>query len=611
MSLKSKEYFKKIELPISQTNLWDLLSNTDHLNRTLGLPIVEYDLPFIDPSNLYRIASTKALGVELQWKENFFEWVKPDYYSVLREFDKGPFTSFQSVIKLIPTEKGTILDVALSIKYKEIWAGPLAVTVQNKGINDLIAYCNSYYKLIQENQFHQLPTKHPSNVNKSTLEKYIKNLKLKTPIDSLLIENLKNHLINASDESVIHMRAFTIADSWGTNRRETLKLFLYATCEGLLNLKWELICPNCRVSKEEFNTLKEMSSNFHCDLCGIDYEADLDRYTEARFSVNQDVRFAKNDIYCIGSPSNFPHILAQQYIKPNEKRTLSICLEDKPIRIRTIKYNQISALSPTKNHSTNVIDLTYTKEGWVSKEQAFKPGQNTISIHNNTNQVIVYVIEKVEWDDQIASAFYISTMQEFRSLFGSEVLSKNTQISIQNLYVLFTDLKKSTLLYESIGDAPAYGQVRKHFDFLANLISINNGSIVKTIGDAVMAVFPSKIDVLSAAIAIQSQINEFNKINKLNPHITIKLGIHSGPAIAVNANEVLDYFGRTINIASRIQKESEGGDIIVLKEILDDAEIEQMLKKHKLEITDLEARLKDIEGTFKLCRIVPKTVASF
>lgn len=606
MPLKSAIYSKKIELPISQIKLWDLLSNTEHLNRTLGLPVVEYDLPFIDPSNLYRIANTKALGlIELRWKENFFEWVKPDNYSIFREFDKGPFTSFQSIIKLIPTEKGTIVRIAININYKEDWASPLAKTIQKNGTNNLIAYCNSYYKLIQENKSDELPTKHSNRINKSILEKHIENLKSKTPIDSELIDNLKNHLINASDELVIHMRPFALTDSWNTNRHKTLKLFLYATCEGLLNLKWELLCPNCRVSKKEFDSLKKLSSQFHCDLCGIDYEADLDRYTEAKFSVNQEVRFAKNDIYCIGSPSNFPHILAQQYINPGEKKTLTIHLENNLFRIRTIKYNQISKLNPIQSDSTNVIDLTYTKEGWTPKEQSFKPGKNTITIFNGTNQVIVYVIEKVEWNNQIASAFYISTMQEFRNLFGSEVLSQNTQISIQNLSILFTDLKKSTLLYESIGDAPAYSQVQKHFDYLTNIISKNNGSIVKTIGDAIMAVFPSKRDALKAGIEIQSNINEFNSINKLEPQIVIKLGIHSGPAIAVNANEVLDYFGRTINIASRIQKESEGGDIIISKEILNDLDIEQLLKNYKFEITDLEAQLKDIEGTFKLCRIVP------
>lgn len=53
----------------------------------------------------------------------------------------------------------------------------------------------------------------------------------------------------------------------------------------------------------------------------------------------------------------------------------------------------------------------------------------------------------------------------------------------------FSDLRASTTLYETIGDAHAYGQVNRHFDFLTDWIAKNSGSIVKTIGDAVMAVF--------------------------------------------------------------------------------------------------------------------------
>ncbi|MCI2255904.1 hypothetical protein L2D08_16195 [Domibacillus sp. PGB-M46] len=43
----------------------------------------------------------------------------------------------------------------------------------------------------------------------------------------------------------------------------------------------------------------------------------------------------------------------------------------------------------------------------------------------------------------------------------------------------------------------------------------------------------------------------------------IKVGLFTGPTIAVNANGLLDYFGYTVNTGARIQQQSEGGDIIV------------------------------------------------
>lgn len=606
MSTKSKKFSKKVDLPIPQNELWDLLSNTEHLNRTLGLPNVEYDVPLINQSGAYRQAKAKVFNLlELKWKENFFEWVKPDFYSISREFSEGPFSFFQSNIKLSSNEKGTSLNISIEIQYKEDLATPLISAIQTKGANDLISYCNNYQKIDRENNLYILPTKRPTNVNKNSLETLINDLKKNSLIRNELIDKLKVFIENSSDELISSMRPFNLADIWNENRRETLKLFLYATQKGLLNLKWALLCPNCRVPKAEYNSLKNLLPNFHCDLCGIDYEADLDRYTEAKFSVSKEIRNVKNDTYCIGSPSRFPHILAQMYIKPNEKKSFSINLEEEPIRIRTIKYNQVSTINPSDNHNGEIF-INYSKNGWEEKERTFKPGKNTATIHNNSNETILVVLEKVNWDSQIASALYITSMQEFRKLFGSEVLSKDEKISIQNICILFTDLKSSTSLYETIGDAPAYGHVKKHFDFLSNIIQENNGSIVKTIGDAVMAVFYAKKDVIKSALDIQSKIEDFNTTNKLNPPIIIKLGVHCGPAIAVNANEVLDYFGRTVNIASRIQKESEGGDVVIAKQFLNEPTIQETLKAYNLEIKNVKANLKDIEGDFELCKIVAR-----
>ncbi len=55
--------------------------------------------------------------------------------------------------------------------------------------------------------------------------------------------------------------------------------------------------------------------------------------------------------------------------------------------------------------------------------------------------------------------------------------------------MLFTDLKSSTQLYREIGDATAFGRVMNHFDVVKKLIAEEDGALVKTIGDAVMAVF--------------------------------------------------------------------------------------------------------------------------
>jgi class 3 adenylate cyclase len=468
-----------------------------------------------------------------------------------------------------------------------------------------MTYCDKFFASVQTRQPDPLPRSNHSRASRATLDRILTRLEREPSIASALIQKLERHVIEGADEEVLRMKPFALADRWNADRLETLRLFLYATREGLLHLDWELMCPNCRVPKAEYRSLQNLSSEFHCDLCGVNYEADVDRYTELRFSVNPEVRPAEDTIYCIGGPVNTPHICIQQYLPPGEERVVTATLNNELLQARALRHNHKSVLKPD-HHASEQIVLTHTEEGWRPALPTFKPGRVTVRWRNESDKVLVAVMEKLEWDNTAVTAAQVTAMQEFRNLFGSEVLAPGRQIGIRNLCVLFTDLKKSTFLYELVGDAPAFGRVRRHFDFLTDVIQRNRGGIVKTIGDAVMAVFPTEANAVRAGMEIQTGIGAFNHRHELDPPIVIKLGVHHGPAIAVNANEHLDYFGRTVNIASRIQNESEGGDVLLTQEVFEEDDIQEVLKDFSFEVRQYETTLKDIEGAFRLCRLIPK-----
>ena len=67
------------------------------------------------------------------------------------------------------------------------------------------------------------------------------------------------------------------------------------------------------------------------------------------------------------------------------------------------------------------------------------------------------------------TAAKVTAMKEFRHMFSSEVLAPGNQVGVENIAFLFTDLLGSTVFYEEVGDAQAYGQVRRHFEFLLSL----------------------------------------------------------------------------------------------------------------------------------------------
>ena len=103
-----------------------------------------------------------------------------------------------------------------------------------------------------------------------------------------------------------------------------------------------------------------------------------------------------------------------------------------------------------------------------------------------------------------------------------------------------------------MGDLVAYDLVRRHFRVLTDIVGAEAGAVVKTIGDAVMATFPTPNRAVAAALRMRDAMRGLNEERKTDD-LMLKIGIHEGPCLAVMLNERQDYFGQTVNIASRVQ----------------------------------------------------------
>ncbi len=207
-------------------------------------------------------------------------------------------------------------------------------------------------------------------------------------------------------------------------------------------------------------------------------------------------------------------------------------------------------------------------------------------------------VETARADDRGASAALVTSLQDFRDLFSSEVLAPGAEMGVKTLAFLFTDLRGSTALYERVGSAAAYRRVREHFSLWTEAIRAHEGGIVKTMGDAIMAIFTDALAALRAALEAQQKTMALP-----GERPVVKAGIHAGPCIAVAANEILDYFGSTVNLAARVQGESHGDDIVLSEALAADPRIREALAAAGAKTERYETVLKGIPGMFKLTRV--------
>src|SRR5690606_10252546 len=134
--------------------------------------------------------------------------------------------------------------------------------------------------------------------------------------------------------------------------------------------------------------------------------------------------------------------------------------------------------------------------------------------------------------------------QTFRDIYRTESLNVDQRLKITSLTFLFTDLNGSTRLYERAGGLASCDLVREHFRVLRGTVAAEACAIVKPIGDAVMATFPTPERAVAAALRMREAMCSLNAAHG-SEDLMLKIGLHEGPCLAVSLNERQDYFGQT------------------------------------------------------------------
>ena len=191
------------------------------------------------------------------------------------------------------------------------------------------------------------------------------------------------------------------------------------------------------------------------------------------------------------------------------------------------------------------------------------------------------------------TATRLLTNQTFRDIYRTDTLDVGQRLKITSLSFLFTDLKGSTELYERVGDLVAYDMVNAHFGVLSEAVAAEAGAVVKTIGDAVMATFPTPGRALAAALRMRVAMQKLND-ERRHEDLLLKIGLHEGPCLAVTLNDRLDYFGQTVNIAARVQGLAMSRSIFATEPVVQNPEAVNLLTAAGLVAVPQSATLRGI-----------------
>ena len=457
---------------------------------------------------------------------------------------------------------------------------------------------------------------------------------LRRSADADVVTAIEELVREGPDHRLCRVNALAFAAKHGLDEERVIAAFLHAARLGLFELSWNVLCPGCGGVLDSTATLKSVHSDpYHCALCAAGYEPTLDELVEVTFTVTPRLRriaahdpdtlpileYARQLFWSSGIdlPENYHELIEEitldmLELPAGEKAVMSLQLPAEFVILfePVTHWAQFFKVAGEPRRERQNLSVLFNKLGSQTQTVEIRPGPIRLSLENRSDRRVLPGL----WvaDDKLhnllarrrpfLTAKRLLTNQTFRDVYRTDTLDVDQGLKITSLTFLFTDLKGSTALYERVGDLVAYDLVRAHFGVLNDIVAAETGAVVKTIGDAVMATFPTPDRAVAAALRMRDAMRRLSETHEPED-LLLKIGIHEGPCLAVTLNERLDYFGQTVNVAARVQGLADSQSIYASGNVVDHPDASNLLKSTGLMPKEQLASLRGVTGSVRVYQI--------
>ncbi len=552
------------ELDSKSKSLWPLVSNTERLNEAIGLPAVDYRTEKDPELGIRKFGSFTLSGIKVSWEEHPFEWIEGRRMGILREFGTGPFKWFMSVVTLEPSANGgTTLTHQVRIEPRNFF-GRVLTTIEAdwKGFRNLERVYRRMDRSIQgrlnaeqgHDPFSKIKTM--SRQQSDSLDQRIE-LVCDAGVDPGVAGKLRQAIREGSAQELASIRPLAMADRLSVAGPQMIDACLIAAEKGILNLRWEVLCPTCRASATTEETLARIDAHTHCEACDVDFQSNLAGSIEMVFQAHPEIRQVNEGQYCIGGPEHSPHVVAQVRVDAGECLVLSLDLDVGDYLIRGPRLPHTQSIRVQSSAAPSAIDFSLSTLGDGNHTPKLRSGRQAVTLANDLDTLHVLRVERMIPRGDVVTAAIASTNPLFRKLFPHQQFAGDNPIASETMTFVATSINNIDELYSALGDTEAYNVVHRHHQWIARDVAAKGGTIVKTIGEKTLAAFNVRGDALAAVQAIRGSLMNF-----ATPALRVGIGIHAGPTLVTTANNQLDYFGGTVRAVSGLPELADNDTLV-------------------------------------------------
>lgn len=573
----------------SPEQLWPFVCNTERLNRAAKLPSVSYETRPAESGGSRRFGRFRKAGFENVWEEHPFEWIEGQQMGVLRVYREGILRWLASVVELHPRGDGGTRLVHRILYEPAGLLGRVAGIVEigfkfRRAVDRIYRRVDGYLGHALGDPALADPFEPPTTLAggpRRRLQLLLGQL-ADEGSDPLVVERLGEFLASAPAQEVARIRPLALARRLGLDQDQVVTACLRGARNGLLVLLWDVLCPICRIPSEVKDTLRELKRHGRCEACNLDYELDFANAIELVFRVHPEIRPTEVGVYCIGGPSHSPHVVVQARVAPRETMELDLSLAEGAYRIRGPQLPWSLDFQVEPNGPASRWDVRLSEGLRPDYPRSLSIGRQALTVTNDFAHEVLVRLERTAPRADALTAARASALALFRQLFPAEVLSPGNLIGIANVTLLATDVDGARRLYRRLGDARAFALIHEHLQVLEAEVGRQGGAFIRTSGTGTLAVFHQPVAAVRAGLALAAAVRANEKTRPLR----LRVGIHSGPALAATMNDKLDYFGATVTALEEVLDTVRGGELVLTHSVATNPEVVAVLQRQ-----DLEGRL--------------------
>ncbi|MFP6683438.1 MAG: DUF5939 domain-containing protein [Polyangiaceae bacterium] len=563
---KTIDFFGAYTIAATPKEIWRLVSDTSRLNRCLRIP-----------ASIFREASGRRtgkasyFGKTQAWREPPWEWISEEMVICTKEYSEGSARVLRCVLHLRPDADGTEFRVYYGFIAKG-WINCFVASRFAKSLSQ--AYDRLAPRLcsfLSGGSRGSSPLERKSSrLSDAVLERMdrIGDSVVERGHDRQVIDAICKHVQNADMSELYRLRMKSLARQWDLPYRDVLETSLEATRLGLLSLSWDVLCPHCRGVRVEAKSLAEIPESANCEACNLFFATRDSKQIEVTFHVHPSIRKIRNIVYCAAEAANKPHVFFQLHLRPSEQRSVDLCLRPGRYLLRDSGEKKNYPVVVEEEGGASQIQAPFDDKVVLTASRDVR-----VQLANSGSDATTFSFETVAWTDDYVRPADVLGLQQFRDLFTEETLGDEVILSVGVQTVLFSDIVGSTSLYLELGDPAAFTAVKKHFRQIFSAVDQHHGAIVKTIGDAVMAVFARPDDAVRAARYMQAAAAADE-----GP-ISIRISMYSGSCLAVNLNTGLDYFGAVVNKAAKMQELVGSNETAIASSVLEESRVKDVIEE--------------------------------